>query len=530
MTPRGLMTAAVLSLSLCGWRAAAQQPTPVIGDERAVTRHLAQDELEQLAPGALVDHGRMLFTAVWTRADGGGRPRSKGNGEPLSDASQPLTGLRAFNRLSGPDANSCSGCHNAPLSTIGGSGDFVSVAFAQADRFDFLTFDRKDLSPTRGSVDERGRQVSFRTVGNVRATTGLFGAGYIEMLAREMTSDLQWIRDQMRPGESARLLTKTVSFGTLRRHASGAWDVSAVQGLPAASLVSVGGARPSLILRPWDQAGNTVSLRDFTVTAFNRHHGIQARERFGSGRDPDGDGVVDELTEGDVSAVVAFLATLPVPGRVIPNDPIVEAAVLRGERLFEEIGCATCHRINLTLSAAGQTFSEPGPFNPPGTRMATEKQVRVNLTDATLPLPRLSLAADAVRAIKVPAFTDLKLHDITDPTDDTAAEAIDAGQSTGSARYFAGNRRFLTARLWGAANQPPYFHNGIYTTMRAATLAHAGEALSQRRAFEGLVEDDKNAIIEFLKTLQILPAATPSLVVDENYQPKRWGLRPGTSQ
>ena len=46
----------------------------------------------------------------------------------------------------------------------------------------------------------------------------------------------------------------------------------------------------------------------------------------------------------------------------------------------------------------------------------------------------------------------------------------------GSPAFFAGNSRFLTRKLWGAANEPPYFHHGKYTTMREAIHAHAGEA------------------------------------------------------
>jgi hypothetical protein len=33
----------------------------------------------------LLEHGRRLFTAVWTIQEGGGRPLTKGTGNPLSD-------------------------------------------------------------------------------------------------------------------------------------------------------------------------------------------------------------------------------------------------------------------------------------------------------------------------------------------------------------------------------------------------------------------------------------------------------------
>lgn len=117
------------------------------------------------------------------------------------------------------------------------------------------------------------------------------------------------------------LITKGVSFGSLSRASNGAWNTSSVTGLPAPSLASSGSANPpNLILQPFHQAGAVISLRQFTVNAFNHHHGIQATERFGIGTDPDGDGFVNEMTRADVTAVTLFQATLAVPGRLIPKD------------------------------------------------------------------------------------------------------------------------------------------------------------------------------------------------------------------
>jgi Predicted thiol oxidoreductase len=53
-------------------------------------------------------------------------------------------------------------------------------------------------------------------------------------------------------------------------------------------------------------------------------------------------------------------------------------------------------------------------------------------------------------------------------------------------------------------------------------LAHAGEALDSRKAFEALPDYDKDSLIEFLKSLQVLPPGTRDLIVDENFKPKVW--------
>src|SRR6185369_17518396 len=96
----------------------------------------------------------------------------------------------------------------------------------------------------------------------------------------------------------------------------------------------------------------------------------------------------------------------------------------------------------------------------------------------------------------VPAYTDLKLHDITDPKDPAEAEPLDMNWFVWSPKFSDGNRRFLTKRLWGAANEPPYFHHGLFTTMRQAILAHNGEAVAERTAFQNLTAHERDCVIE----------------------------------
>jgi CxxC motif-containing protein (DUF1111 family) len=122
----------------------------------------------------------------------------------------------------------------------------------------------------------------------------------------------------------------------------------------------------------------------------------------------------------------------------------------------------------------------------------------------------------------VPLYSDLKLHDITSGPDDPNGEPLDMNQPTWSPKLRSGNRRFLTKRLWGDGNQPPYFHNGMCTTMRQAILVHAGEALRERKKFEALSASDRDSLIEFLKSLQVLPPGTRNLIVDQYYRKREW--------
>ncbi len=483
-----------------------------IGSEVAVPVHL-QDGQEFTTPlDKLLKFGKSLFTANWTIEEGGGRPETKGTGAAVSDPDSPLLFPRNFNRISAPDMNSCSGCHNKPV--VGGGGEFGTLVFVLGQRFDFSTFDHSDPILTRGAKDEAGNFVTEQSLANGRKTVAMQGSGFVELLAREMTADLQAIRDTIPPGGSAPLITKGVSFGTLSRALNSNWNTSGVTGLPAPSLKSTGSADPpNLILQPFHQAGAVISLRQFTVNAFNHHHGIQATERFGIGTDPDRDGFVNEMTRADVTAVTLFQATLAVPGRLIPKDPTIRAAIIDGAKRFREIGCTNCHVPSLPLYS--RNFCEPNPYNPAGNLRPSDgvPPLCVDLTDHdVLPKPRLK---QRDRVIQVPAFTDLKLHDITSGPGDPNREPLDQNQPAGSVGFFAGNSKFVTRKLWGIANQHPFMHHGQYTTMRQAVLAHAGEAAASQNAFHALSPYDQNSVIEFLKSLQILLKESESPCVDE---------------
>jgi len=525
--------------------ASGQGSSSQVGREVAIPAHLQDGEEFTIPKLQLVQFGAQLFNAKFTVQEGAGRPMTKGTGAPISDSSSPLVFPRNFDRISSPDANSCSGCHNAPVP--GAGGDRVTEVFVLAQRFDRLTFDHNDGITTRGAVDESGKLVTLENATNDRKTVGMNGSGFVEMLARQMTADLQAERDATVPGNSTQLMSKGVLFGILTHNADGTWNTSRVQGLAAPSLSTKGTTPPSLIIRPLHQAGNVVSIRQFSNNAFNHHHGMQSEERFGLNADPDGDGFTNELTVADLTAVSMYQATLSVPGRVIPNDRAVEQANLVGEAVFNKIGCAACHAtLPLTSNSnpglsgqPGWIYFEPNPYNPatgpnspnlqlgrtnyPANYPVSAPALTVDLTSNLLPLPRLRARDELVL---VPAFTDLKLHDISatsDPKTDPECEPLDQNQPAGSPGFFAGNCKFITRKLWGFYNQGGAFmHHGKFTTAREAVEAHHGEAEDSRTKFEQLSSEKQGDVIEFLKSLQVLPPGSKSLVVDEHGNPKEW--------
>jgi hypothetical protein len=118
--------------------------------------------------------------------------------------------------------------------------------------------------------DETGHPTTLQSIGNSRNTLGMFGSGYIEMLARQITRKLQTLRDGLAPGQRVALAAYGIDFGSLARRPDGAWDTSGLEGLPPPSVKSSGPLDPpSLLILPFHQAGAAVSLRQFTNTALS---------------------------------------------------------------------------------------------------------------------------------------------------------------------------------------------------------------------------------------------------------------------
>src|SRR5262249_57965468 len=88
-----------------------------------------------------------------------------------------------FTRISGPDANSCAGCHNQPQ--LAGAGDFVANVFVLA----------QNATPVSGTI----LSSDFTQTWLERNTLGMFGSGAIELLGREMTQDLLNLQSPARP-------------------------------------------------------------------------------------------------------------------------------------------------------------------------------------------------------------------------------------------------------------------------------------------------------------------------------------------
>ncbi len=442
-------------------------------DERVLSSHIDFDVAAAKGAAALpdlIERGRELFKAKFTTADGAGRPKAT---QAIMPTRRKFGVNPAFSRLSGPDSNSCAGCHNDPV--LGGAGDFVSNAFV-SEGFESAEFDSTDPS-----------------FSSERHTVALMGAGLVELLAREMTAELRAERDAAvaQAGATGKdvdveLVSKGVRFGRLKAHANGLVDLDALDGIDA-----------DLTLRPFSRKGVFASLRQFTINALNTHHGMEASERFGvrwTGSHDFGEGgVPDAVTPGDVSALVAFQATLPPPTvkQDLPAD--WAAAAAEGEKRFETIGCASCHRPTLPLKSL--SFTDPAPYDTAGT--LRDGEVRKGIS---IDLSKLPFAAKLKRNEKgewlIPLFSDLKRHLVVD------AQVAALGNEL-QAQRFVERDVFLTPRLWGAGSTAPYGHRGDFRMLGEIIAAHGGDARFARDAYLDLPEEQRETVIAFLRSLVI---------------------------
>jgi hypothetical protein len=372
--------------------------------------------------------------------------------------------------LGGPDAMSCSSCHS--LGGLDGAGANTQNAFFRGDGDD------------TSSADERN-------------PPHLLGLGPVEALAREITRDLRAIRDAAiadaiaSGSEIERALeTHGVSFGVIRANAAGRVDASGVEGVDR-----------DLVIRPFGWKGSGASIRAMVEDAFRLHMGIvsaNTQRRAALGELPaseHGDGPADdidrdsislEVEDGMLTTLVAYLAQLEVPEILPPSsEPLLEHFA-RGRAIFDEIGCASCHRPILVLE---DPILETRPDHPD---YADRPPLRIDVArDGEH--PKIEPQSSRGDAFNVHLFSDLRRHDMGPLLASPAPEgSIDASH-------------FLTRSLWGLAETAPYLHDGRAPTIEEAILLHGGEAEGARGLFAALDEDERASLRVFLTSLSRRP-------------------------
>ena len=439
-----------------------------LGEGPMIKNHFDQNKINEYDLDEIIEHGEFLFKVSFNELDGLGRPETSGTTKTRPRRESPQN----FNRISGPDANACVACHNLPR--IGGGGDNSNNVFGLASDIDFATLE--------GSVGSEDDSSSVLDITNERNTIGVFGSGLVELLSREITIDLFNIVEKSKKLSldenriiKADLDSKGINYGHIEVHPNGFIDRSNVDGIDS-----------DLVLRPFIQKGVIGTLRDFSNISMNHHHGMQSEELAGFNSDLDRDGIVNELTEGDITAVTIFQATLDFPNNVFSENEEIKNAQLKGKEVFNNIGCASCHMPTLPLKSL--MFVEPGPLNTEiSTTLAeSKKTLVVNLEDYVSKLEK-----DDDGNYLIPIWSDLKRHDMGPKLDNE--RPLQKGVPT---------NYWLTKKLWGFYSEPPFLHHGRANLLNDVIEMHQGDAKISSDAYFDLESDEQQYLIEFLKSFK----------------------------
>lgn len=160
-----------------------------------------------------------------------------------------------------------------------------------------------------------------------------------------------------------------------------------------------------------------------------------------------------EVSDKVANFVTFYSKSLAVPARRNMDSPSVQ----KGAKLFNETGCASCH----TPKFQTGTIAD-----------------RPDLSDQT-----------------IWPYTDLLLHDM--------GPALADGRD----EFLADGNEWRTPPLWGIGlsqvvnPQAGFLHDGRARTLEEAILWHGGEALQTAQSYSQMPADDRQALIDFLKSL-----------------------------
>lgn len=400
--------------------------------------------------------GLKVFATPFNKLDGFG-DGALNLGDPTSPGHRPtLQDNGTFLRVNGLDAQSCLECHSVGSSDVvpfrfglGGVAGAGSNVIAGATDIDVDA----SFNGSYAFVDGRFINPPF-----------LFGSGGVELAGKEMTAELQALKAQAQanPGVPVELTTKRVNFGTITFNPGTGFDLSDIEGIDE-----------DLVVRPFGRKGEFISVRAFALGAMNFHFGMQPVEEVGPGVDDDGDGVIDEILTGEMSALHIFGTNLERPTATETPDTIL------GFQAFRRIGCADCHQ------PAVQTFTTEISYSFP--EVPEDPAANVYYT-ADLVTGTAGFETNLQGGVRVPLFSDLKRHRMGPGLAESTGGPLD--------------NQFITARLWGVADTAPYLHDGRALTLTDAILAHGGEAQRSRDAFEAIPDSEKVLLLGFLRSLR----------------------------
>ena len=356
-----------------------------------------------------------------------------GRGAPPVDANDPTRGLLLRLSVPGPDGepvpleNYGNQLQDRAIQGVPAEGTIVITtedvpgAFADGTPYSLQ-------SPTYSIADAAYGPIPDDVMISPRVAPGVFGSGLLEAIPAETITAAADPDDADGDGISGRpnMLQATNGVSVLGRFG---WKANAasVEQQSADAFVGDVGITSSLHA---DQNCTPAQVECLAAA---------------SGGDP-------ELDDSKLQRVTFYTRTLAVPAR----RDVGTVATDRGEEIFTEIGCSSCHT----------------------------PTVRTGPSD-------IAALADQV----IHPFTDLLLHDMGEGLADDRPD----GDATGS--------EWKTPPLWGIGlietvnGHTRFLHDGRARDLSEAILWHGGEAADAQAAFTGLPEDQRSALIAFLESL-----------------------------
>lgn len=492
---------------------------------RAIHSASVKDEgatayLLKVDPWLGYQRGRELFVREFSLADGvfgeAGRPA----GRVLEDQTSKI--------MTRDHVASCTLCHNVPFRDAGAGATM------------------------------------FKNAGTGRNTPHVFGGGLIEMLGWDIRLKMLEKGDANRNGfidrgesENVRAVVENLPVGEKGEHESvdfGAFGIGP-DGKPLLNSVcfvwyvdkdgkriswarsmkdeGVAGYNFEVQVFGWGHGRATLSgripitstLRAFTAQAADNHSGLQACDptlneepksdgfamvslpgapQFFSGRtrdrgavknkygismdDPDRDGVLEELSEGDMDLIEFYQLNHPSPA-----ESALTPIRKQGKEVLTKAGCTHCHVPDWKLEA-NNSNSPDYTKRYLGDRRFFDVEVTPNKDTGVIEgklkwLSSKSLAEPERKEFRANGiYSDFLHHDL-------GAE-FNQVQFDGSVI-----KAFRTPPLWGVGSTAPYGHDGASLDLDSVIRRHGGEAQKEADAYKALPDNDRLALLEYLRGL-----------------------------
>lgn len=214
--------------------------------------------------------------------------------------------------------------------------------------------------------------------------------------------------------------------------------------------------------------------------------------------DPDGDGFLSEITEGDLDLGEWFMLNVPRPAFEGNSGEF-----FIGMNDLQQVGCTSCHVSNWRIHPEDQDFA--------GDRrlfdyQTTWKPNKSRFEGKLVPL-YTKVGQDYIPnrdGFDVQGlFTDLRHHEMGD-----RCVELDFGGNK--------NSTWRTPPLWGVGSGFPWMHDGQSLTIEHAILRHGGEALASRLAYEKAPLRQRVRILDFLSRLVLYDIESTPADLDGN--------------